>query len=173
MTTHPPTIQGTAERRLTGRAVLVMLLIFFGLIMVVNVFMMRAAISTFGGVDTPSSYKAGLDYSKNAAAAEAQRARGWTVDGVLDVLDTAGDAQRRLTVTIADASGTPVSNATVEAVLAHLVDSRRDVTFDMIPIGSGRYEGVAEMTTGQWRLELAVVQDGETVFRSRNKLGVR
>lgn len=49
----PAIAGGTGERQLTGRMVLAMLVGFFGLVMVVNIFMIRAAVSTFGGVDTP------------------------------------------------------------------------------------------------------------------------
>ena len=43
------------ERRFTGRMALVLLIGFFGFVTVVNIVMIGAAISTFGGVDTPSS----------------------------------------------------------------------------------------------------------------------
>jgi nitrogen fixation protein FixH len=42
--------------------VLAMLIGFFGLVIAVNLVMVRAALSTFGGVDTPSSYQAGLHF---------------------------------------------------------------------------------------------------------------
>ena len=70
-------------RPLTGRMVLVLLLAFFGLVTVVNVFMIRAAISTFGGVDTPSSYEAGLNYKAEESVAAAQSARHWDVSASL------------------------------------------------------------------------------------------
>ena len=61
-----------------------MLVAFFGLVMVVNVVMVKAAISTFGGVDTQSSYQAGLAFKAEEAAAAAQNARDWPVDATLE-----------------------------------------------------------------------------------------
>ena len=49
-----PTIAAPrGQKPLTGRSVLFMLIAFFGLVIAVNIVMVRAAISTFGGVDTP------------------------------------------------------------------------------------------------------------------------
>ena len=59
-------------RELTGRAVLIWLIGFFGLVFVVNGIMAKAAISTFGGVETQSSYKAGQMFEHEVALARAQ-----------------------------------------------------------------------------------------------------
>ena len=40
-----------------------------------NVVMIRAAISTFGGVETAKPYQAGLAFKREIAAARAQEAR--------------------------------------------------------------------------------------------------
>ena len=67
-------------RPITGRMVLAALVAFFGFVMLVNIVMVRAAITTFGGVDTPSSYQAGLAFKAEEAEAAAQAARNWTVE---------------------------------------------------------------------------------------------
>ena len=71
------------SRELTGRHVLVGLLVFFGVVFAVNGVLVRAAISTFGGVETASSYKAGLRYEHEVAVAERQDALHWQVSGTL------------------------------------------------------------------------------------------
>ncbi len=171
MTLQIPSIRrGNTGKRLTGRGVFLWLLGFFGFVTIVNIAMIQAAISTFGGLDTPSSYRAGLEFSQNAAAAEAQRALGWQVDGTLD---HASDGQRLLTITVTDKDDVPISDVDVAAQLMHLVDSRRDVVLAMQPVGAGRYQGLARAPTGQWRLDLEISRDNQTLFRSRNRLGVR
>ena len=67
-------------RELTGRTVLYMLLAFFGVIIGVNAFMAHEALSTFGGVETDSSYKAGQMFEHDVARAKAQDAQHWRVD---------------------------------------------------------------------------------------------
>jgi nitrogen fixation protein FixH len=166
----PSIRRGNTGRRLTGRGVFFWLLGFFGFVTIVNIAIIQAALSTFGGLDTPSSYRAGLEFKENAAAAEAQRALGWQVDGTLD---HTSDGQRLLTVTILDKNGMPISDVDVAAQLMHLVDSRRDVAIAMQRAGAGRYEGVATAPTGQWRLDLVISRDNQTLFRSRNRLVVR
>ena len=47
-------------RELTGRHVLLWIVGFFAVIFAVNGILVRAATSTFGGLETQSSYKAGL-----------------------------------------------------------------------------------------------------------------
>ena len=82
-----------------------MLLGFFGLVIVVNLVMVRAAISTFGGVDTPSSYQAGLAFKAEEAAAAAQNARGWT--GRRASWHRRAMPARRVTIAVRDAAGDP------------------------------------------------------------------
>src|SRR2546430_14708138 len=69
MATHP--------RPLTGRTVLVCLIAFFGVVALANAIMIRAAVSTFGGLETSSSYQAGLAFARDAAAARAQDELHW------------------------------------------------------------------------------------------------
>ena len=164
-----PSVSPSGEWRVTGRAVLITLVAFFGLILVANVALVDFAISTFGGVDTPSSYKAGLQFKDEEAAAAAQKALGWTVDGRVT---STGD-ERTLAVDVVDKSGQPVTGLDVVAHLGHPVDSRRDVEFKLYSTGHGHYVGEAAAPVGQWRLDLDLYQDGNRVYRSRNRISVQ
>ncbi|MPZ59187.1 MAG: hypothetical protein GEU91_22410 [Rhizobiales bacterium] len=76
MTQHLPN-PSRKPKELTGRAALFCFLGFFGVVIAVNAVMIRAATTTFGGVETASSYKAGLAFKQEIAAARAQgRATG-------------------------------------------------------------------------------------------------
>ena len=68
-----------ATRQVTGRMVLVCLVAFFAVVAGVNAIMIRAAVSTFGGVETESAYQAGLAFAREIAAVEAQDALHWQV----------------------------------------------------------------------------------------------
>ena len=59
------------QRELTGGKVLLWLVAFFGVVFVVNGVLVRAAISTFGGVETLSSYKAGLQFEQEVGLVRA------------------------------------------------------------------------------------------------------
>lgn len=155
-----------AERRLTGRMVLLIIVAFFGIVILVNVAMVRAAITTFGGVDTPSSYQAGLTYMSEEAAAAAQNRRNWHVDARI-VPDAAGFV---IEVDLHDAGGSPIVGAEIDGELAHPVDERRDVPLKIAEVGAGIYRAEAQPAAGQWILDLMVLKKGERLFRSRNRV---
>jgi nitrogen fixation protein FixH len=160
---------GKAARPLTGRMVLAMLLGFFGLVIAVNLFMVREAISTFGGVDTPSSYQAGLNFKAEEAAAAAQDALHWRVDARL----AAAEGGEAITVTARDADGKPLSGFAITAHFAHPADERHDVTAALQETDPGSYRGIAVVEPGQWALDLAIGRAGTRLFRSTNRVTVQ
>ncbi len=153
-------------RPLTGRMVLAMILGFFAVIIAVNLVMLRAAISTFGGTATPSSYEAGLKFTGEEAAVAAQDARHWRVDGRL--IQTG--AGKTLTVSAVDAAGTPLTHLSVGARFVHPADERRDVTVSMEETAPGTYAGTAMVGAGQWILDLTMDSAGVRQFHSRNRI---
>ncbi len=162
--------QGTKPRELTGRTVLFSLIGFFGVIIAVNAVMVKAATSTFGGVQTSSSYKAGLQFSKEIAAAERQAALNWRVEGKL-IHDKAGEAI--LDIAVRDAKGQPVTGLAAAAHLEHPADSRRDHEVPLKLSGTGQFHGVTGAPAGQWELIVDLERDGERVFRSRSRITLK
>ncbi|MEP9351695.1 FixH family protein [Xanthobacter sp. KR7-225] len=157
---------GGRPREITGRMVLFALLAFFGVVVGVNVVMARFAVSTFGGVETESSYKAGLAFKGELAAAAQQEARHWAVDVGLE----SSGADRIVLVRATDAAGRPLTGLVADGRLAHPTDSRRDVALDLEPLGGGRYRAEAEAGAGQWDLVIDFSQGGARVFRSKNRV---
>lgn len=160
----------TASRELTGRAVLIWLLGFFGFVFAVNFVMVKAATSTFGGVETTSSYKAGLKFRDEVAAAEKQAALKWQVDGKL-THDKAGEAV--LDIAVRDAKGNAVADVAASARLAHPADERLDRVVALSPAGLGKFRGVAFASAGQWELIIDLDRGGDRVFRSRSRVSIK
>jgi nitrogen fixation protein FixH len=156
-------------RELTGRAVLIWLLAFFGLVFAVNGWLVQAATSTFGGLDTPSSYKAGLMFESEIARAERQQALHWRVDGKL-TRDRAGEAV--LDVSVRDAQGQPVGGLTADARLEHPANARFDEVIQLAKTGAGAFHGVARGRAGQWDLVVDFYRGGERMFRSRSRVNL-
>ncbi|MFG1192879.1 FixH family protein [Xanthobacter flavus] len=154
-------------RELTGRAVLAILLAFFGVVIGVNVIMARFAVTTFAGVETESSYKAGLAFTAEHQAAERQAAMHWKVDVSLG---SPGGGAREVNIIVRDAAGKPLTNLVADGVLAHPTDARRDVVLDLEPLGDGRYRARTQAGAGQWDLVIDFAQGGERVFRSKNRV---
>jgi nitrogen fixation protein FixH len=158
----------SGARRITGRMVLIALLGFFGFVTLVNIVMVHAAITTFGGVDTPSSYQAGLAFRAEVAEAEAQAARSWQVD--VRIVPTADGTA--VSLDVRDGDDHPVTGAEVIARLAHPIDERRDVTVPVTEMASGRYQGRADAEPGQWTLDIEIAKGGHRMFRSRNRIAI-
>src|SRR5215468_1383682 len=108
-----------SPRPLTGRMVLVMLLAFFGVVIGVNVTMMRLAISTLPGTEVDSAYSASIGYEKEILAAQDQAARDWRVDAHVA---RNRDGVATLEVEARDAKGEPVSGLAFQSRLERPTD---------------------------------------------------
>lgn len=154
-------------REITGRTVLFCFVGFFGVVATVNAFMIRAAVTTFAGTETASAYRAGLAYKDEEAAAAAQAALDWQVEGRI-ARNTAGDAV--LTVEIKDKNGVPVRSVAVDARLAHPASARLDQDVPLSRMADGSFQGSAEITAGQWTLNLDILRDGKRVYRTKSRV---
>ena len=157
-------------RILTGRHVLLWLVAFFGIVFAVNGVLVQAAISTFGGVETLSSYKAGLQFEQEAGLVQRQDALHWQVSGAL-TRDRAGVAV--LDLIARDAQGRPLGGLTADARLAHPADDRLDHVIAVRPVAAGVFRGTAEAQPGQWELIVDLYRGDQRVFRSRSRVSLR
>ena len=154
-------------RELTGKHVLICFVGFFGIDFAVNAVMLKAAMSTFGGVQTTSSYKAGLMFGQDVARAEQQDALHWQVNGKLS-RDGAGNAV--LDISVRDPKGIAVNGLAAQARLAHPADERRDHVIALNDASGGRFRGVTQAEPGQWELIVDLYKDDVRVFRSRSRV---
>lgn len=154
-------------RVITGRTVLIYFLSFFGIVFAMNFVMVRVALSTFSGVETESSYKAGLSFKNDIAAAHAQDTLHWNVDATLQ-----HGAASRIILSARDAQQAPLSGLTTETRLGHPTDKRRDVPVQFVETTPGRFESLTVLPEGQWDLVIGLKRNGETVFRSKSRISL-
>lgn len=160
-------IKSSAEpKELSGRTVLFSLIAFFLVVAGVNGIMITAAVKTFGGVETESSYRAGLAFAREIAAANAQELRHWQVRA--NIVRSGDDA--RLDIVARDAGDRPLGDVVALVRLAHPTDRRLDQTVEMTADGAGRFRGAATYVAGQWDLVIDLDRGGERMFRSRNRV---
>lgn len=157
-------------RELTGRAVLLWIVGFFAVVFAVNGVLVQAATSTFRGMETGSSYKAGLMFKREIESAGRQNALHWHVDGKLS-RDRAGEAV--LDISAADAAGVPLAGLTAVAHLAHPADARLDQTIELIKTGAGAFHGAVLAPPGQWELTVDLSRGDDRLFRSRSRVTLR
>ena len=157
-----------SQKPLTGRMVLFMLLAFFGVVIGVNMIMMRLAIQTLPGTDVDSAYSASLAYEKEIAAAHDQNARNWKVDANIQ---RGPDGGATLQVEARDDSGKLMSGLKFQGRFERPTDRRADLPVALTETGIGIYRGSAPMIApGQWDLVLEGDAAGQRMFLSKNRV---
>jgi nitrogen fixation protein FixH len=156
-----------AIRQVTGVMVLGFMIAFFAVIVGVNAFMARAAITTFGGVETASSYQAGQTFEHDVAMAKAQDAQHWQIDAKLT---RRADGSTLLDITARDGESAPVSGVAAIAQFARPTDRRLDRSVAVAQTGPGHFVGNAELAAGQWDLVIELWRQDERLFRSKNRV---
>lgn len=157
-----------ASKPLTGTKVFLMLVAFFGVVIGVNVTMMKLAIATLPGTDVDSPYAAGLTYEREISAAHDQAARKWQVNAHIE---RRGDGGAVLQVEARDASGRPMTGLKFGGRLERPTDKRADLAVELTESGIGIYRGdAAAVAPGQWDLVIEGDARGERVFLSRNRV---
>ena len=153
---------------LTGRMVFFLLTAFFGVVIGVNLVMMKFAIQTLPGTEVDSAYSASLAYEKEIAAAHDQNARNWHVDARVQ---RGPDGGATLQVEARDNNGRPVSGLKFQGRFERPTDRRADQAVTLAETGIGIYSGNAALIApGQWDLVLQGDTAGRRMFLSRNRV---
>lgn len=161
---------GSGGREVTGWTVFFCLVAFFAVVAAVNAVMMTAAITTFGGVETGSSYQAGLAFARETSAVQAQDRLGWQV-GVKTSAN--GGATALIEIVARDRDNSPLQGLEVLGRLSHPMDKRSDRALAWREAAPGIFRTEVERAAGQWDLVIELSQGGSPKFRSRNRLMLR
>jgi nitrogen fixation protein FixH len=161
---------GGRSKKVTGRMVFICVVAFFGVVAGVNSIMIYAAVSTFGGVETESSYQAGRVFAREVSAAHEQDALHWQVGATITPAD---GTTSRVEVVALDAADAPIRNLAAHATLSHPTDRRFDQALPLTELSPGRFAGSSTRTAGQWDLVIELDRDGARMFRSKNRITVR
>ncbi|SPP98464.1 FixH family protein [Bradyrhizobium vignae] len=157
-----------ASKPLTGTKVFLMLVAFFGVVIGVNVTMMKLAIATLPGTDVDSPYAAGLTYDREISAAHDQAARNWQVNAHIE---RRADGGAMIQLEPRDAAGQPMTGLKFAGRLERPTDKRADLSVELSEAGIGLYRGnAAAVAPGQWDLVIEAEARGQRVFLSRNRV---
>ena len=156
--------------RLTGRMVLLILIAFFGVVIVVNLFMAYVAVNTFSGLQSQRPYETGLEFNRTIKNAGVQQEQHWQVTSHYERM---ADGRVSLKLSLRDKNGQPVDGTTSKVSLLSPVNALRDVVFDLSPQGAGDFTGTAVADAGQWDLVIEVKQGTAEVFRSVSRVSLR
>ncbi len=141
------------EKELTGKHVLAMLLVFFGVMLCVNIFFTVMAVQSFSGEDVPRSYRQGLEYNRTLHSRAVQNALGWSAH--VNALD------EKLFVEFRDRDGERLSNLGLTGVLRHPATLSNDQILQFEQTANGRFEAKIFGLKGKWVLKGEATSENE------------
>ena len=145
--------------RLTGYHILAMFVAFFGVVIAVNLFMARQAISTFGGVVVENSYVASQHFNRWLDEAASEKALGWDA---LTTRSKTGHVEVAL-------KGVPAGEIGVSAVARHPLGRMADQAMTFSRTADGGFVSDQPLPAGRWRLRLELAVSGKK-WRSEAEL---
>lgn len=140
-------------RQITGRHVLVYMVLFFGVIIAANLTMAYFATGSWTGLVVENSYVASQQYNAVLADAERQKALGWKHEFSIE--------GGKISFTLKDAEGhlVPLDGVTIHA--GHPATEIHDRTMELTKALGGTYEIPNDLPAGAWNFEIrAAVRDG-------------
>lgn len=134
-------------KRFTGWHMTAILVVFFGVVIAVNMWLAISARSTFGGALAENGYVASQDYNKWIAESQAQDRLGWSVSA---------DAENgRLALTIAG-----VQHPSIAVVLRHPLGREPERRMTMRTLDGTRFISAERLPAGRWRVHIDLADEG-------------
>lgn len=141
--------QDSVTKKFTGYHAAAMIVAFFAVVVGVNLFMARSALSTFSGTIVDNSYVASQKYNDWLEQARKQQAHGWTISPALRQED-------RASLTVSSADGTPLPGAKITALAEHPVGRTDPFEIDFFQSAAGDYRSVQPLPAGRWKLKIII-----------------
>ncbi len=155
-----------SEFTLTGRHIVMTLIVFFGIIFSVNGLFLYKSISSFPGEDIKQSYRQGLAYNETLESRAAQRASGWRADLAIDGLV--------ITMTILDTGDIPVRGLSITGLLKHPTETDLDTPLVFTSQADGSYVAALETSViGKRFLTTKAATTDGFVFETKNELWLK
>ncbi|MCP4935465.1 MAG: FixH family protein [bacterium] len=155
-------------KELTGKHVLFLFVLFFGIIFVVNARLIYLSQSSWTGLETYDAYRKGLKYNQQLSVSEAQNTRGWTMTLVQK---TGSNGQLVLTATPKNKVGDLLSGLALAVELKRPTHEGIDKTFPLKEAKLGVYTGqIKKISLGKWYLFVTATRGAEVLYRSKNEL---
>lgn len=146
----------------TGWHMLVVMVLFFGTIVSVNLTMAYFATSSWSGLLVQNTYVASQKFDDDVAQNREMLERGWVSDLTMD--------GSTITYSLADGTGQPVFADTVTASVYRPVGVLDDQSVTMTQSGEGTYSAALAVDPGQWIARISAQKDGMLVYREVHRL---
>ena len=154
------------ERKITGRTVLIGMILFFGVIFAVNGTFLFLAIDSWPGLSSKQPYRQGLDHNKTLAGADAQKTLGWRSV-------VSGDTSQ-LTIVMSDKAGQPLSELIMKVIISRPLGSEEQFTLALAEKQNGTYHTPLSLPlTGRWIIDIRASQQNGTAYRMNHELIIK
>jgi nitrogen fixation protein FixH len=155
---------------LTGKQFLYILLGCFSVVFAVNGYFLYVALHTMPGEQRGATYEMGLHYNATLADAQAQEALHWSHEA--QALPGS-----RLSVSLKDASGAPVTGLSIEGWLERATSNKADRKLTFKEVAAGRYEAADEAPEGgKWLLTFIAQKprpgENSAVYRAKERVWI-
>jgi len=148
----------------TGRHMLMIMVSFFGVVIIANVTLAVNASRSWTGLVVENSYASSQTFDKDTAAIQ--------TDALKDIHPQIQLAKGLLSVKINKLNGDPVPVTNAKLTVGRAVSATTDRTFPLTNVGPGAWSAPAELAAGNWAaLLVAQLPDG-AVWSRRMKLHV-
>lgn len=134
----------------TGRHIAAIIVAFFAVVIAVNLYMARSAVSTFGGVVVDNSYVASQKYNDWLKEAAREKALGWSAK-----MQRSDDG--RVVVLLA---GAP-AGAALTGNAWHPLGRRPDIPMQFTRQSDGSFVSDQILPEGRWRMRLEALAGAE------------
>ena len=159
-----------APRPITGRAVLLAMLAFFGIVFAANGALIFFAVGSWSGLSVERPFEAGRDHDRTSAQAEAQAALGWK--SLVSLTPSAAGGQA-VEVALTSADGAPLGGLEVEIALSRPARGDMDQRLHLRETTTGRYRGtVALPLPGRWYAEIRARDADGPRYRMEHEIAV-
>ncbi len=133
-------------RQFTGRHMLLLMLAFFGVIIIVNLTMATVASRSWTGLVVKNSYVASQAFNRELEQAKLQAARGWT--GAISYRDGA------VVLSLTDKAGQPVILDSSVVEIGRPAYEQADHRVAMVHQGNGIYHAKGSLQPGIWQISV-------------------
>lgn len=159
-----------STKQLTGRHVLLMLLCFFGVMLIVNIIFTVFAVRSFTGEDVPKSYRQGLEYNKTIKARRTQALLGWSIKANSYTND---NGQTEIIVSIRDKNDQPVRSVNISGVLRHPTNKALDRKIELTLSNQNQFRTFLNLPQGRWKANLTANFEDEPVHDFSHDIWVK
>jgi nitrogen fixation protein FixH len=133
-------------KQFTGWHMLAIMVVFFGGIIIVNIFLAMLATNSWTGLIVKNTYVASQEFNDHLASAHAQKERGWTSE----LSYTAG----RLSASFLGIDKTPLFPDAISARIGRPTYEQQDQFISLNYVKDGIYASDIQLAPGLWQITL-------------------